>query len=345
METVKYNYLSNKRLNDILNKCDNQRIGIIGDSTLDIYWPVDMTKSELSRETPHYPYPVIDERIDLGAGGNVAVNLAVLSEAEIYLLTVIGKDWRGVEFKKVCKQKKINTEYIIETEERITPAYCKPLIKGYSEIIYEAPRLDFINCDNITKQLEINIKEKIDNLINNTDILIISDQLEYGIINNAIREKINTLGKQKTIIVDSRQNIEKFTNVITKPNKMEAINAIDTNYSWEKAGKLLSKKSKAPVLMTLGEGGSCWIEENGKIIRVPAVKTGNNKDIVGAGDSFLSAFTIAYSAGANIKEAMLIGNLAASVVIQKLRETGTASKQEIITAFNSIMEAGLDGDN
>lgn len=33
----------------------NARIGIIGDFCVDIYWHADMRKSELSRETPHYP--------------------------------------------------------------------------------------------------------------------------------------------------------------------------------------------------------------------------------------------------------------------------------------------------
>ena len=42
-----------------LNKLAKGRIGVIGDSCLDVYWHADMTKSELSRETPHFPLPIV----------------------------------------------------------------------------------------------------------------------------------------------------------------------------------------------------------------------------------------------------------------------------------------------
>lgn len=61
----------------------NARIGIIGDFCVDIYWHADMRKSELSRETPHYPLPIVGERVYLGAGGNVAANLAALAPKEL----------------------------------------------------------------------------------------------------------------------------------------------------------------------------------------------------------------------------------------------------------------------
>ncbi|MFW5986078.1 MAG: bifunctional heptose 7-phosphate kinase/heptose 1-phosphate adenyltransferase [Halanaerobiales bacterium] len=345
MEIVKYSYLSLERLNEIMNNIDDQRIGIIGDGTLDIYWQVDMRKSKLSRETPHYPLPVVSERIDLGAGANVASNLAAFSRGQVDLLTVISKDWRGREFKKIFKNKKISTDFIIETNERATSAYCKPLMHGHSEVVYEAPRLDFINSKDISGQLETEIIEKIEVMIEKTDMLIITDQLEYGIINSTIRGKINTLAKEEQIIVDSRQNIGKFNGVITKPNEMEAINATAIDDSWEKAGKALSKNTGSPVLMTLGEEGCCWFDGEKESIRVPAVKTEGDIDIVGAGDAFLAAFTIAYSGGADIKEAMIIGNLAASIVIKKLSETGTFSKGEIIRTFTEIMEDRKYGDS
>ena|GEM_PF-4288646 len=34
--------------------------------------------AELSRETPHFAMPVVEERVSLGGGGNVAANMAAL---------------------------------------------------------------------------------------------------------------------------------------------------------------------------------------------------------------------------------------------------------------------------
>ena len=51
-----------------LKKLGKGRIGVIGDFCLDVYWHADMTKSELSRETPHFPLPIVQERLSPGEG-------------------------------------------------------------------------------------------------------------------------------------------------------------------------------------------------------------------------------------------------------------------------------------
>ena len=46
-------------LDAIFSGIDRARVGVIGDFCLDVYWLADMTRSELSRETPHFPLPVV----------------------------------------------------------------------------------------------------------------------------------------------------------------------------------------------------------------------------------------------------------------------------------------------
>ena len=59
-----------------------------------------MKKSELSRETPHYPLPVVKEIMSLGAGGNVVANVAALKPDKLFVCGVCGDDWRGDILKK-----------------------------------------------------------------------------------------------------------------------------------------------------------------------------------------------------------------------------------------------------
>ena len=61
-----------------LKKLGKGRIAVIGDFCLDVYWHADMTKSELSRETPHFPLPIVQERLSPGGAGNVVMNLLAL---------------------------------------------------------------------------------------------------------------------------------------------------------------------------------------------------------------------------------------------------------------------------
>ena len=89
------------RLEEILSRLADVSIAVVGDGCLDVYWEADMTRSQLSRETPHFPLPVVKERTSLGAAANVAANLAALGLKRVGFLTVIGDDWRGREMEKL----------------------------------------------------------------------------------------------------------------------------------------------------------------------------------------------------------------------------------------------------
>ena len=66
--------LSKEQVKKICAGIKNARIGIIGDFCVDIYWHADMTKSELSRETPHYPLPIVGERVYLSLNTKIRVS-------------------------------------------------------------------------------------------------------------------------------------------------------------------------------------------------------------------------------------------------------------------------------
>ena len=53
-------------------------------------------------------------------------------------------------------------------------------------------------------------------------------------------------------------------------------------------------------------------------------------DIVGAGDAVTANLTAALSAGASLKEALEIAQLAASIVIHQLGTTGTATPAQML---------------
>ena len=87
-----------------LNKLGKGRIGVIGDFCLDVYWHADMTKSELSRETPHFPLPIVQERLSPGGAGNVVANLLALKPKKVHAIGVFGADWRGAALKDLLKR-------------------------------------------------------------------------------------------------------------------------------------------------------------------------------------------------------------------------------------------------
>jgi sugar/nucleoside kinase (ribokinase family) len=72
------------------------------------------------------------------------------------------------------------------------------------------------------------------------------------------------------------------------------------------------------------------------MVDIPAVPVESPIDIVGARDSFLTGMGSSLCAGAGFEEAALIGNLAASIVIQQIGTTGTANRTQIIERFREF---------
>jgi bifunctional ADP-heptose synthase (sugar kinase/adenylyltransferase) len=61
---------------------------------------------------------------------------------------------------------------------------------------------------------------------------------------------------------------------------------------------------------------------------------------VGAGDTFIAALTASLAAGASPSEAGAVANLAASITVEKLNITGTASPDELRARYALASEGG-----
>lgn len=340
-----FNGLTEKRLYEILDKIKSVKAVLLGDMCLDVYWSCDMTKSVLSRETPHFPLPVTEERMAPGAGGNALNNMATLSE-KVSAIGVIGDDWRGVCLKKCFSERGINTKNIIEVKDRITNAYCKPMRRGYLGFEVEDPRIDFESFSKIDEDTEEALIENLKNAVKDADVLCISDQFDFGCVTDRVRDEVNEIAKNILTVVDSRSRIALFRNAFLKPNEIECARALNVESEKLVSGednadllKSFSEKTKSDVCMTLGAKG-VEIYKNGKIIKSGGVKVDPPIDTCGAGDCFLSAFSLSLGAGATEEEAAAMGNLASAICVKKVNTTGSASREEIIELFMSVAENG-----
>ena len=337
--------IDRKRLTALLDGIQGVKAVLIGDMCLDVYWFADMTQSVLSRETPHFPLPVVEEKMSAGAGGNAAVNMSVLCDSFLPV-GIVGRDWRGACLLEVLKKQGISTEYLVEVDDRVTNAYCKPMRRGFSAEVMEDPRLDFESFTPLSKEAEDALLEKLNEATKGADLLCVSDQFASGCITPKIRERINELAKGGLLtVVDSRSKIGLYRNCILKPNEIECARALgmaDDALSRERADEAaikaaavaLSEKTDSSVCLTLGDRGS-MVYRGGDFTPISAIKLSPPFDIVGAGDCFLSAFSLALAAGAETAEAGAIGSLASGVCVKKLHTTGSASREEILALYDS----------
>jgi rfaE bifunctional protein kinase chain/domain len=340
MET--FERLDEQQLNDILSKIGKMKIGMVGDLCIDIYWKADMTRSELSRETPHFPLPIVEERMSPGGGGNAVVNIAALHPARTEAIGVIGNDWRGKALLSALQSHGIGDDYLVISDDLITNAYCKPIRKGLSDVEYEDPRLDFCNYESLPEAAEKALLAGLDNAVKTLDVLCVSDQFCYGCITPAVRERlIGYAAGGLTVIVDSRNRIGEYRGVLMKPNEIEAWSVVHGGLFPQQGGTLdlyaetaerLVQINGAPVCVTIGAQG-CLYSDGRQTTHIAAYPVKPPIDIVGAGDTFLAAFGSALGAGITPVVAASFGNLASSVTVKKIGTTGTASPEELKLAI------------
>ena len=316
-----------------LKKLGSGRIGVIGDFCLDVYWHADMTKSELSRETPHFPLPIVQERLSPGGAGNVVANLLALEPKKVYAIGVFGDDWRGQALKGLLERDGADISGVVTDPARVTNTYIKPLRKGYADnVVYEDPRLDFTNYDAVSDATERKLMAALERMAKKVDVLCVCDQMPFGCVTEAVRSRICALGEAGlTVIVDSRDRIGLYSDVIVKPNEIEAARVFKGKVKatdFERLAKALEVRTGRPAIVTAGEKGCC-VSENGRVTHVPACSVTREIDFCGAGDTFLSAMACTVAAGFSLVDAATVACCASAVTIRKLKTTGTANRREL----------------
>jgi D-beta-D-heptose 7-phosphate kinase/D-beta-D-heptose 1-phosphate adenosyltransferase len=123
------------------------------------------------------------------------------------------------------------------------------------------------------------------------------------------------------VFVDpKRRHFFDFTScTLFKPNRKEAADALDmplkTDADVREAGTMLIEKLKCDnVLITLGSEGMMLFERNGDVSSVPT-RAKNVADVSGAGDTVIATLGAMVAAGASMREAAALANVAAGCVV------------------------------
>ncbi|MBE7549919.1 MAG: carbohydrate kinase [Anaerolineales bacterium] len=346
------------RLDQLLEKFPSLHILVVGDFFLDKYLSIDPALSETSLETGLEAYQVVEIRHSPGAAGTVVSNLRAL-ETQVSVVGVIGRDGEGFDLKQGLIQRGVAIEGLIETPERFTPTYTKPMLRsttpGGSE--RELNRLDIKNRRPLPADLEAAVIAQLDRLVPAVDGVVIADQVQErncGLITDKVRAALARLAEQypeKIFVADSRVRIGEFERVIIKPNMHEAREAVGRWEDWKvgdyaeddglvaarACGEALFAQNQKPVFVTLGAQGILVVTEDG-FEHVRGIPVSGEIDVVGAGDSVMAGVVVGLSAGGTAAEAAFIGNMAASITIQQIGTTGTASREQLHQRMKMVDE-------
>jgi rfaE bifunctional protein kinase chain/domain len=335
--------MDERRLRELLAGMTKARVLVVGDYYLDAYWFVDNTRSKLSLETPWHVNFVVDQRYQPGASGTITNNLCALGVGTVSALGVIGEDSFGTALVDEMAQRGTDVGPMIRSSDRLTPIYLKPIHRGYGDIEAEGARFDIENFTRLGDDDARELVRRVRELVPGYDAVIWNDHdngKDCGVISSAVLGELNAIPlefPEPVFLADSRARIGEFRNVIIKPNRFEAKHALEPDWTGtdvsideaKRCGAALCKRNGKPVFTTLGEHGLC-VHDGEACHHVPVPPVQGPLDIVGAGDSTLAGITAALCAGASLVEAAEFGALVASITITKLRDTGTASPDELL---------------
>lgn len=357
MERVSYAALSAARLREIVAHWPTARIAVVGDFFLDRYLIIDPGLTEPSIETGLDAYQVVEKRPQPGAAGTVTNNLAALGIGELLAVGVVGDDGEGYELRQGLAATGVDTERLSVLTESMTSTYTKPLVRAADGSLRELNRLDMRNREPIPSQAEDAIVAHIEAAASDCDAVLICDQEdvpELGVITPRVVAAINDIaaGAGECVFwVDSRGDIARFRNCTLKPNALEACRAAGIRHDGaptleqaRAAGeRLLEQTDARAVIVTVGADGVLVMAAEYQPFQVPAVAVEGPIDIVGAGDSFTAGAVAALTADASLTEAALVGNLVASITIQQLGTTGTASPEQLLQRLSDVHAGRVPG--
>jgi D-beta-D-heptose 7-phosphate kinase/D-beta-D-heptose 1-phosphate adenosyltransferase len=309
-----------------LPELSGKKVMVLGDLMLDEHiW------SKVSRISPEAPVPIADVlRITHvpGGCGNVAANVAALGGIP-YLVGLLGRDSSGEKLVRALEKQNVSTGNLIIDADR--PTILKSRIIAASQHVIRVDREDRSTVSPaVTKKLIKRLSE----LAPKMDAIIISDY-EKGTVTAEVCQALIRLAKKynKPLAIDPKGfNYAKYrgATVIT-PNLREAAiaarTAIVDDKSLSQAGKILLKHAGTRfVLVTRGKDGMTLFDKSGSTY-IPAIPR-EVFDITGAGDTVIATLTLSLAAGAPIKTAAILANLAGSIVVGKIG-TATCSLDEL----------------
>ena len=296
---------------------------------------------DLTGRTPALPVPgetVMGSRFMMGPGGkgsNQAV-AAHRSNADVTLVTKVGKDVFGTVATDFYKKEGMDTSYIFVDDEKETG--CALILvdetTGQNEIVVISGA-----CGNITPE----DVEKSRALIESAGILLLQLEINMDamrtVIDIAYEAGVKIVLNPAPAVALPDELLRKID--IVTPNETEAqiLTGVEikTVEDAKRAANVLLEKGVKEVVITLGSMGAFAMnQEKSELVERLTVDA---IDTTGAGDAFNGGFVTALAEGKDLFEALRYGNVTGALSVTRL---GTApampSRSEVDALYQKVYQ-------
>lgn len=308
-----------------LPKFSKAHVLVVGDVMLDRYW--QGVASRISPEAPVAVVKVEGDEFRPGGAGNVALNAVSLGAAAT-LVGLVGDDLEGGLLCGYLEDQGVGCAMVTVPHSR-TITKLRVLSK-HQQLI----RLDFedgfVACDGSR------VLARFEEMLAGASAVVLSDYAK-GVLRDAPALIRVARFKGLPVVVDPKgRDFERYRGAtLLTPNQSEfeaVVGPVADDADLVAKGQALRDALDLnALLVTRSEKGMCLMERGQPAVHLPT-RAREVFDVTGAGDTVVAVLAAALGAGEPMREAVVLANLAAGVVVGKLG-TATVSLAELMGAM------------
>jgi D-beta-D-heptose 7-phosphate kinase/D-beta-D-heptose 1-phosphate adenosyltransferase len=327
--------LDRSQAESLLQRMEGRKVAVLGDVMLDEY-----LFGEVSRISPEAPVPIVRvlrERAVLGGAANVAANLKALG-TEPLLIGTLQKDGAGDRVLGLLTGLGVSISGLVLDTSR--PTIIKTRVIGQQQ---QMLRIDREDPGLPEAAVLLGLKDRLERALSTASALIVSDYAK-GTVNEPVMEAVRSMCAARNLpwIVDPKPahkalyrgatlmtpNTKETSELTTRPARSDMEVTV--------AGRaLMAELGLKGLLVTRSERGMALFSPDGEHGAPWMIPTEAREvfDVSGAGDTVIAAFSAAIAAGADWRDAAMLANAAAGVVVAKVG-TATVTPSELLAHYH-----------
>ncbi len=318
-----------------LKQFAGKRVMVIGDLMLDEH--VWGTVERISPEAPVMVVQVSSEPDCLpGGAANVANNIRALG-GEACVVGVVGDDEGGAMLRGVLESAGVDVSGVFSDSKRPTTRKTRIWASHRHQVV----RIDRESKRKVSQGIVAQMVDYIRRESAGMDAVLVSDYAKGVIAKDTVATAIAAAKSAGKVSVSNPKprNISCFAGIgVITLNQSEASAAsgieIDNQADVERAGrKTLNLTQCQGLVITRGAHGLSVFDADGGVSHLPAIET-EVYDVAGAGDTVVSALTMALACGLDLASAGAIANCAGGAVVRKVG-VATTSTAEILALLRA----------
>jgi D-beta-D-heptose 7-phosphate kinase/D-beta-D-heptose 1-phosphate adenosyltransferase len=315
----------------IVGHMEGKSILLVGDIMLDRF-----VYGDVHRISPESPVPVLSVRREapmLGGAGNVLANLHGLG-IKASIITVTGRDEEAATLRAMVAACGANPETLLAMQDRPTTVKTR-FIASNQQLL----RADYERAHPVSGDAQEQIVTLATQALGSVQAVILCDYGK-GVLSGSVIQKIIGAARKAgiPILVDPKGrdfSIYKGADIVT-PNRKELSDATGLPASSDDevadaARALIRSSGIGAVIATRSQDGMTIMQ--GDMPVHLGTEAREVFDVSGAGDTVIACIAAGLAAGANLREAAMIANYAAGIVVGKIG-TAPIRRDELLSALD-----------